>query len=128
MFSPRRLWPPTSPRCGSATSCRPSAGVSSPASSLQQMGGWWDLPCHYQFFIKILFFWPSGHHTTATVTNLIFARSFKHKASQRRSEDSERAERREAEEESSVLESLDSKAVATILRGLAEAADNWDEL
>ena len=57
-------------------------------------------------------------------------RSFKHRASQRRSEDPERAERREAEEEeeSSVLESLDSRAVATILRGLAEAADHWDEL
>ena len=65
-------------------------------------------------------------------TNLISGRSFKHKSSQRWSEDSEReerrGERREAEEESSVLDSLDSKAVATILRGLAEAADNWDEL
>ena len=62
------------------------------------------------------------------MTNLIFARSFKHKSSQRRSEDSERADSREAEDESSVMDSLDSKAVATILRGLAEAADNWDEL
>merc|ERR1719411_2597978 len=42
-------------------------------------------------------------------------RSFKHRASQRRSEDPERAKRRdveeEEEEESSVLESLDSRAV-----------------
>jgi len=41
--------------------------------------------------------------------------------SQRRSEEPER----EARTEESVLESLDSKAVATILRGLADAADNW---
>ena len=65
-----------------------------------------------------------GHYLTI--------RSFKHKSSQRRSEDSERAEgreeRREGEEESGVLESLDSRAVATILRGLADAAENWDEL
>ena len=29
------------------------------------------------------------------------------------------------EEDSNILESLDSRAVATILRGLADAADNW---
>lgn len=49
-------------------------------------------------------------------------RSFK--SSQRRSEEPEREARNEAETES-ILESLDSKAVATILRGLADAADNW---
>ena len=55
---------------------------------------------------------------------MIFGRSFKHKSSRRRSDDSEREE----EEEGSIMDSLDSKAVATILRGLAEAADNWEEL
>ena len=81
------------------------------------MGGW------IYFVIKVL---------TNIENNLIFGRSFKHRSSQRRSEDSDRAERRdveeEEEEENSVLESLDSRAVATILRGLAEAADHWDEL
>ena len=56
---------------------------------------------------------------------MIFGRSFKHKSSRRRSDDSEREEE---EEEGSIMDSLDSKAVATILRGLAEAADNWEEL
>ena len=55
---------------------------------------------------------------------MIFGRSFKHKSSRRRSDDSEREE----EDEGSIMDSLDSKAVATILRGLAEAADNWEEL
>ena len=50
-------------------------------------------------------------------------RSFKQKSSQRRSE-GEREARTEDDEEN-ILDSLDSKAVATILRGLADAADNW---
>ena len=45
-----------------------------------------------------------------------------------RGEEEEQRREEEEEEEGSVLDSLDSKAVATILRGLAEAADNWDEL
>merc|ERR1712227_771408 len=53
-------------------------------------------------------------------------RSFKRKSSQRRSNESEREARNEEEEEEeeNILDSLDSKAVATILRGLADAADN----
>ena len=52
-------------------------------------------------------------------------RSFKRKSSQRRSSEAEREARNEEEEEENILDSLDSRAVATILRGLADAADNW---
>ena len=43
----------------------------------------------------------------------------------RRNNDDESERYKGEEEASQLLSSLDSKAVATLLRGLADAADNW---
>ena len=53
------------------------------------------------------------------------AKSSKHTGGNRNNDDETERYNEGEEEAGELLSSLDSKAVATLLRGLADAADNW---
>ena len=118
---PRWTWswppsrcPPTWPRCGLPTSCRPWAGRSLPPYRLKLLEG--------------EAFWTK--HAILEINVYFASRAFSSSArvSKRKVESEGKHDFEDEDDEygdESMFDSMDSKAVATILRGLADAADNW---